>query len=134
MQLPLDIEHHRSLCSRIEARENGILYSSTDFTSMEMTQQGNQIAVKSGLADEETYPLKDFSFEITYTLEKDGLTIFIQNLSKGTYVLPLIQGELESLEGKELQKDSIFFLTGGFEATEYRFEPSQEGKITIRIH
>ena len=67
-----------------------------------------------------------------YRLAADGLLIDIQVEEGATYILPLIQGHLKIRQGKLIQKEEIFYLTGGFQATEYRFEP-ENGRISLKI-
>lgn len=138
MQLPLDVEHHRSLVPRFAYQSDGKIYHSSNFTEAEMaqgqTKDGTTIFVKTGLEDENCQAAEGISLEIGYTLTKDGLSIAAKNVAKGvSFILPLICGQVQAQKGVCAKKEQIFFLTGGFIATEYTFTADEKGEIQLSI-
>lgn len=49
------------------------------------------------------------------------------------FVLPLITGEVKAGKGTLEKMDDIFFLTGGFTAKEYTFQPDENGELELEF-
>lgn len=135
MQLPLKKSSHRSLTPRLVVDKDGAVYSSSWFASPTMKlSEGKDVrlAVKTGLStiDGEQLALAP---EIVYTLTGDKLKIEISHAEGLKFILPLIAGKMEVLQGTLIAGDEIFFLTGGFIATEHIVSPDENGKMTLVI-
>ncbi len=137
MQLPLDREHHRPLVPRLTKTVDGTLYSSSFFDTPDMhmaeTEDAVRVTVQGGLATRRCTPLAHVHPRITYTVTRTGVQVDITDAAGLTFVLPLIAGELSVACGHMSHTDRIFFLTGGFEATEYTIAPSTDGAISFTI-
>ncbi len=137
MQQSLDVTHHRSLVPRLVKTVDKIKYSSSFYPSPEMvmyeSDESVRVEVKTGLATRKTEPLVGAEPEIEYTVSKAGVKVKISNAADMTFRLPLIAGEVEILSGRIDKTDEIFFLTGGFEATEYNILPNTDGRVIFKI-
>lgn len=133
-QLTKATKTHRSLVPRLEAKKDGVLYTTAYFTSPKMTECGNTVTAISGLADKNLNRIKnDTDRTLTYSLTENGIKISISGANESSFVLPLIAGELELLCGQADRCEEIFFLTGGFIAKEYTIIPDKDGRIELII-
>ncbi len=133
-QLTKATKTHRCLVPRLEIKKDGVVYNTAFFTSMSMTTSGTSVKSISGLADKNCHRLKDDVDRIfNYSLTENGLEISIENAQGAKFILPLIAGELETVCGKVIASEEIFFLTGGFIANEYKISPDSDGKILLKI-
>ena len=133
-QLTKATKTHRSLVPRLEAKKDGVLYTTAYFTSPKMTECGNTVTAISGLADKNLNRIKnDTDRTLTYSLTENGIKISISGANESNFVLPLIAGELELLCGQADKCEEIFFLTGGFIAKEYTIIPDKDGRIELII-
>lgn len=135
MQQVLDVKKHRSLVPRLIKAENEN-YSSSNYTHMRMwdkvEQDAVEVFVKTGLSTKEDCCL-DYSIDIQYRLNEDGLSMSVLNAKGTKFLLPLIAGKVEVQKGTVEKEDEIFFLTGGFIANEITILPNENGEITFRI-
>ena len=136
-QLPTKLTEHRSLVPRLEVVKDGKRYTSAydDTVKMKVEKCNEKVEVTSvcGLwtGAGARFPA-DVDHAVKYTFKEDGVTIRAENCEGTKFVLPLICGEPEITCGTLVSKDDIFYLTGGFEATEYVIEP-QNGVIEFKI-
>ncbi len=136
-QLPLKLSEHRSLVPRLEVIKDGKRYASAYDDTVKM-----QVVEKDGVVEVTALPglytgagarlSGDVDRKVKYTFTEDGVTVRIENCEGAKYVLPLICGEPEIVCGTLVSKDDIFYLTGGFEATEYVIGP-KNGVIEFKI-
>ena len=135
MQQVLDVKKHRSLVPRLIKAENEN-YSSSNYTHMRMwdkvEKDAVEVFVKTGLSTKEDCCL-DYSIDIQYRLNEDGLSMSVLNAKGTKFLLPLIAGKVEVQKGTVEKEDEIFFLTGGFIANEITILPNENGEITFRI-
>lgn len=132
MQVPLDTESHRPLLPRFEIIKNGKLFSSAYFLRSKKAE-GSAFKFISGLGSKDGEELEDISFSYEYLFSNSGLTIKISNFSMQIpFILPLINGELSVEKGKIISERSIFFLTPGFLAKEFKIQLI-EGEAIIHI-
>ena len=61
------------------------------------------------------------------------MNVFIEGAEGLKFILPLIAGEIDLQIGRIEQEEEIFFLTGGFVASEMTIIP-ENGKIKLRIY
>ena len=136
MQQTLDRDHHRSLIPRIELENNNTTYYSSFYTKAELSEKHDERSVeiksKSGLSDRWLSIYQGLNPEFTYTLDENGLTIKIKNMTDGKFILPLISGKIKLIKGKQIMKDEIFYLIGGFKAIEYTYLP-ENNEIELLI-
>ena len=137
MQQSLDVNSHRSLTPRFIKEIDGIAYHSSYYRYAKMNGKKSEneciITVKTGLCSKTEEILEGFEPTITYTLSEKGLKISAENADELKYVLPLIAGKCEVKKGSTEKSEKIFFLTGGFIATEYIIVPGKDGKFEIMI-
>ena len=136
MQQVKDRENHRSLLPRLTKNVDGKEFSSTFYlnASVEKEQNGGfQILLKTGLSDNKGENLVGAQPYIEYDLTENGMQISITNADGLEFILPLISGEVEIKQGKELQEREIFFLTGGFIAQEHTILPDENGSMKFLI-
>ena len=135
MQQVLDVKKHRSLVPRLIKAENEN-YSSSNYTHMRMwdkvEKDAVEVFVKTGLSTKEDCCL-DYSIDIQYRVNEDGLSMSVSNAKGTKFLLPLIAGKVEVLTGTVEKEEEIFFLTGGFIANEITILPNENGEITFRI-
>ncbi len=134
MQLSRKLSKHRPLLPRLASGS----FSTAYFTSPEMTLRDDngctKLSVKTGLMDSVGKRLdNDTERIIEYTFTENGVRTELIHADDAKFILPLISGELEIISGTLEKKDDIFFLTGGFEATEYTLAPDSGGHIEIFI-
>ena len=133
-QLTLASKTHRELVPRLEAQKNNDNFNSAYFTSPKMENDGCTVKVTGGLANQKTKRLdNDTDRLFTYKLTENGLELTIENAQDTKFILPLIAGELEVIDGCVKASEEIFFLTGGFIANEYTIYPTADGKIKLII-
>lgn len=133
-QLSTATQKHRCLVPRLEYKKDGNVYNSAFFTAPVMSNEGLEIKVTGGLANQKTQRLEgDADRSFTYKLTECGLEISIENAHGAEFILPLISGELEIIEGNLKSSEEIFFLTGGFIAKEYTIIPDKDGRIELII-
>ena len=133
-QLTLKTKTHRELVPRLEIKKDNESFNSAYFTSPKMENEGCMVKVIGGLADAKTRRLAgDVDRLFTYELTENGLEMSIENAHGAEFILPLISGELEVLDGAVKSSEEIFFLTGGFIANEYTVVPDKNGKIKLII-
>ncbi len=127
-QLPTRLAEHRSLVPRIEAISGGKRYSSAydDTAKMQFGEYDGRIEVCANLGlftgsgarlDE------DVDRTVKYTLTEKGLTVRAENCEGTRYILPLICSQPKVSVGVLTSSEPIFYLTGGFEATEFVIGP-----------
>ena len=137
MQQALDRDHHRSLLPRFEVVKEGVRYSSTFYTfadfNGEKAENGYTVSATTGLTDNNYHVLEGVKPQVEYRLNEEGITIAANNASGVKFVLPLITGEVNCLKGTLVATDKIFFLTGGFQATEYTYVPDENGELELKI-
>ena len=137
MQQVKDRENHRSLLPRLVKTVAEKEYSSTFYLNAEMsgekTIDGYVVTCVSGLAANSGEILSDKNPQIEYILTESGLKITIKRAEGLKFLLPLISGNIEVIDGKIERKKEMFFLTGGFIAQEYAIIPDSEGCIEITI-
>lgn len=133
-QLTLKTKTHRELVPRLEIKKGNESFNSAYFTSPKMENEGCTVKVVGGLANQKTQRLEgDADRSFTYKLTENGLEISIENAQGAEFILPLISGELEIIEGNLKSSEEIFFLTGGFIANEYVIMPNENGKIRLTV-
>lgn len=137
MQQTLDREHHRSLVPRLSFERAGETYLSSFHAKAETafteTEDSYTVTATSGLTSNKGIDCDDIHPEITYTLSSLGMEILIKRLYGSKFILPLISGRIEVVKGEIESTDGIFFLTGGFCATEYILSADQNDELVIRI-
>ena len=136
-QLPLKLSEHRSLVPRLEAITDERRYASAydDTVKMQVCEKSSSVEVTAicGLYTGAGARLRgDLDRKVKYTFTADGVTVRIENCDGTKYVLPLICGIPDVICGSLEKSEPIFYLTGGFEATEYVIEP-QDGIIEFTI-
>ena len=133
-QLSLASTTHRELVPRLEIKKGNESFNSAYFVSPKMEAEECTIKVVGGLANQKTNRLDgDTDRLFTYKLTENGLEISIGNAQNAEFILPLISGELEIIEGSLKASEEIFFLTGGFIANEHVIIPSNDGKIKLKV-
>ena len=133
-QIPLASRTHRHLVPRLEMKSGNQTYNSAYFTSPRMESDGYTVKVSGGLSNQECRRLEgDFERLFTYTLTEDGIELSIEGAEGAEFVLPLIAGELQIIRGEERAAEEIFFITGGFIASEHIIAPDESGRITLKI-
>lgn len=137
MQQSLDVNSHRSLTPRFIKEIDGIAYHSSYYRFAKMNGKKSEneciITVKTGLCSKTEKKLEDFEPTIIYSLSEKGLKISAENADGLKYVLPLIAGKCKVKKGSTEKSEKIFFLTGGFIATEYIIVPEKDGRFEIMI-
>lgn len=137
MQQALDREHHRPLLPRFEAFEGGKRYSSTFHLFAEISgEKGakeHTVSATTGLSDNAYNVLDGVKPSVSYTLSAEGMRICASGAKGVKFVLPLIAGEVKAGKGTLEKTDDIFFLTGGFTATEYTFQPDENGELELEV-
>lgn len=132
MQVPLDTENHRPLLPRFETFEDGILYSSAYFVGVK--KEGEGLSFCSALSDRVGRKLPGSEFRVSYQATPDRFRISLSAPKLDLpFLLPLINGRLNILEGTLRETKDIFFLTPGFEAKEYSIDPNKDGQIVMEI-
>lgn len=138
MQLPRD-SYHRSLVPRLERTENNITYSTAYFTAPVMTCEQKDgvvtVTATTGLCDKFLNRLKGDrdGRQYSYTLTANGIQITVKHAEGTDFILPVISGNLEVLCGSIKQCETIFFLTGGFEAREYTIAPGENNTVELML-
>ena len=135
MQLTRD-SNHRALVPRLVCNIDGVIYSTAYFTSPRLSseQKNGEITVNavSGLCDSTLLRMReDVDRLCSYTLSPEGMRISISSVGDARMILPLIDGTICLMCGTIESKKGIFFLTGGFEATEYIIAPDKNGRIEL---
>ncbi len=137
MQQALDREHQRPLLPRFEVFEGGRRYSSTFHLfakiSGEKGEKEHTVSATTGLSDNAYNVLDGVKPRVSYTLSAEGMRICASGAKGVKFVLPLIAGEVKAGKGTLEKTDNIFFLTGGFTATEYTFQPDENGGLELEI-
>ena len=137
MQQVRDRENHRSLLPRLVKTVDDREYSSTFYLNAEMTgieaKDGYRISVTTGLAMNKGEYLSSAKPQIEYVLTESGLKISIKQAEGLKFLLPLIDGNVEVVDGKIENKKEIFFLTGGFIAQEYMIVPNCDGNMEFIV-
>lgn len=141
-QLTLKKARHRSLLPRVELFVDGERYSQCYDTRAVITTSGNdrQVSVKvhASLVTIDQKPLTSpacVKLEYRLTGSELGISgrVYGSNAGKARFVLPVIGDEPRVEIPGEYASDSIFFLTGGFGATEYSICPDADGRFAARI-
>lgn len=137
MQQSLDIKKHRSLVPRFSVERNGTEYCSSYYTkaSMHCEKTGEdacEIVVTTGLTSVNNEDAEDRP-QIRYRLSEKGMNVSANNAAGLKYILPLISGKCLVSKGKIEKTDAVFFLTGGFCATEYTVLPDSDGSFEITV-
>ena len=135
MQLPRD-SYHRSLVPRIQCKKSDDVYSTAYFTKPELVASTSENAVtvsaKTGLSDKNLRRMEgDIDRAYTYTLTPDGIRILVEGVKDAKFILPVISGEVELVRGTLEKKETIFFLTGGFEASEHTILPDDNNTVEL---
>ena len=130
-QLPHDPATHRPLLPRLVIDGYSSTYDGEAKIEKTEEERTTILKVDGGFATRDGKRL-EAKQHTEYRLATDGLSVDIQVEEGATYILPLIQGHLKIRQGKLIQKEEIFYLTGGFQATEYRFEP-ENSRISLKI-
>lgn len=137
MQQPLDIAHHRSLLPRFVATVGEFHYSSTFYLHADVKgekhENGHTMYATTGLSRATGEVLKGVEPQVEYTLTAHGMHIKIRGASGTKFLLPLINGNVVLHKGGLTGKEEIFFLTGGFIATEYTLSPDEHGELELDI-
>lgn len=136
MQQVKDIAHHRPLVPRLVREKDGKTYSTSFYESATeiRDERKKSVTYTSGLStygNKET--LENCAPELTYTLTENGMSISIEGAEGLKFILPLIAGEVDLQIGKIEREEEIFFLTGGFIASEKTIIP-ENGRIELRIY
>lgn len=141
-QLTLKKARHRSLVPRVELFVDGERYSQCYDTRAVITTSGNdrQVSVKvhASLVTIDQRPLTSpacVKLEYRLTGSELGISgrVYGPHAGKARFVLPVIGDEPRVEIPGEYASDSIFFLTGGFGATEYSICPDADGRFAARI-
>lgn len=141
-QLTLKKARHRSLVPRVELFVDGERYSQCYDTRAVITTSGNdrQVSVKvhASLVTIDQRPLTSpacVKLEYRLTGSELGISgrVYGPHAGKARFVLPVIGDEPRVEVPGEYASDSIFFLTGGFGATEYSICPDADGRFAARI-
>ena len=141
-QLPLKRDRHRPLVPRVELMSDGKRYSQCYDTRSVITTSGNnqQVSVKvhaSLVAIDQTPIASPVCVKLEYRLTSDEVGIsgrvYGRKCTDARFVLPVI-GDMPRVDvhGKYTTKD-VFFLTGGFGATEYTICPDADGRFAVTI-
>ena len=135
MQLPRD-SYHRSLVPRIQCKKSDDVYSTAYFTKPELVASTSENAVtvsaKTGLSDKNLRRMEgDIDRAYTYTLTPDGIRILVEGVKDAKFILPVISGEVKLVRGTLEKKETIFFLTGGFEASEHTILPDDNNTVEL---
>lgn len=137
MQQALDREHHRSLLPRFVREKGDDGFSSTFFLQAEMqgekTQNGYTVSATTGLAKLNGEVADGVKISLRYTLTRDGMRLEAKGAKGTKFLLPLIAGRAIAKKGKLEKTDEIFFLTGGFTATEYTLLPDEDGCLDVLV-
>ena len=136
MQQVKDRDKHRSLVPRFVVEKDGVTYNSSMYlhaeTSAKNTKKACVITAKTGL-NSKSGELSGVCPTVRYSLTGKGLNISAEEVGTAKFVLPLIAGDLTVNKGKTERAEEIFFLTGGFIATEYVVLPDKDGKIDLTV-
>ena len=136
MQQVKDRDKHRSLVPRFVVEKDGVTYNSSMYlhaeTSAKNTKKACVITAKTGL-NSKFGELSGVCPTVRYSLTGKGLNISAEEVGTAKFVLPLIAGDLTVNKGKTERAEEIFFLTGGFIATEYVVLPDKDGKIDLTV-
>ena len=141
-QLTLKKARHRSLVPRVELIKDGKRYSQCYDTRSVITTSGNgqQVSVKvhASLVTIDQKPLMSpicVKLEYRFTASEVGISgrVYGQGASEARFVLPVI-GDKPAVEVPgRCATEQIFFLTGGFGATEYSICPDADGRFSALI-
>ncbi len=130
MQVPLNIAEHRSLLPRFEMKIDKTVYASSYFTD---TKKIGECQFESGMMNRNGEYLPHSDFVISYQFLKDRVIIKIDDYHLDCpFILPLISGQIKINKGKLIQKNNIFFLTPGFNASEYIIE-KDHNQIEVEV-
>ncbi|MBQ7294020.1 MAG: hypothetical protein IJW79_09820 [Clostridia bacterium] len=133
-QLTTATRTHRCLVPRLEVQKYGVQYNSAFFATPKMSNNGSSIKVIGGLADQKSQRFdNDTDRFFTYSLSENGIEVSVENAQETEFILPLIAGELDVVCGEIKASEEIFFLTGGFIATEHVISPDANGNIKLII-
>ena len=133
-QLTTATKNHRCLVPRLVIKSTGMEYNSAYFVTPKMENEGYTIKVTGGLSNPKTHRLENDTDRLfTYTLTENGLELTVEKAHGAEFILPLIAGELNVIDGCVKANEEIFFLTGGFIADEYTISPDASGKIKLII-
>ena len=135
-------DRHRPLVPRVELMSDGKRYSQCYDTRSVITTSGNnqQVSVKvhaSLVTIDQTPIASPVCVKLEYRLTSDEVGIsgrvYGRKCTDARFVLPVI-GDMPRVDvhGKYTTKD-VFFLTGGFGATEYTICPDADGRFAVTI-
>lgn len=138
MQEPTGAKKHASLLVRAEYEKGGIRYATCLDRNAKLSVVSGENAVtvfaRAGFYDvngEAEDP--SLQAEISYRFTLNGVTITVSKLGKNVrFVLPLVEESGEILTQNPFDQTPIFYLSGGFSATEYAFPLSETVTVTIR--
>ncbi len=134
MQLSLKTKTHRPLVPRLQKGAFSTAYFVTPKMTLCEAEDIVTVNVLTGLASSDKARLVgDTNRLIKYNFSGSGVNIRIDNAQGTELIFPLISGEISVTVGKTVKEEEIFFLTGGFEATEYTVAPDENGVIEIFI-
>ena len=133
---------HRSLVPRVELWRDGVRYAQCYDTRSVLSVSGDaqeiRVEVRASLVslDQRALP-SPVCAELTYLLTDREVTLSGRVLGEGArearFLLPVIaQSVLVEIPG-EHSSAPVFFLTGGFSATEYALLPDADGRFLARL-
>ena len=143
MQLPLLRRRHRPLTPRVECWREGARFSPCydPHAAVEARQEGDGVRfeVTAQLVSLARKALARGAYvSLTYLIRPDSVTIegrlHGEDAADAVFILPVIAPEarVEVPEGTPTP-ETIFFLTGGFSAREYRITPDSQGRFRAAI-
>ena len=137
MQQVLNREKHRTLVPRLHAERDGKDFASSRYehadVNAHLTSNGYAVVAKTGLSAADGEVIEGVNPTLEYTVTENGIKITGENAQGLAFVLPLIAGKCRVRIGTLKQEDKIFFLTPGFEATEYTVVPDEDGYFDLQI-
>ncbi len=139
MQTPVAGKNHASLLVRAELKKDGVTYATCLDPDPEITVSVENGAVTARVRSRffaigSDRAADDTLFaECAYRFAPNGVSIRIGKIGKEVkFVLPLIENSGALHTENRFEKESIFFLTGGFAADEYSFSLAENLSLTIQ--
>ncbi|MBQ7712706.1 MAG: hypothetical protein IJT69_02685 [Clostridia bacterium] len=139
MQLPVGEVRHASLLVRAEYEKDGNKYATCldKDPEIEVEKRGDAViaTVRARFYAAETQSAEDMArvATFTYRFAADGVTVRVKQIDPNVrFVLPVIRGSATVETDSPCETDRIFFLTGGFDATECTFPLASDVLLRIK--